>query len=1020
MNRKFINGLLLLAVTTAGCGTFTSCKDTDDDLKAEVAKSNADLQTKLDELSSTVAQLKDAQDACKTECAGKIADLLSKILKVEGDYKDADVTLNSKIQTVSDKLTVELARLIAEISRVEGEIPTETEIINLIKTTVRNEFGVDYYKNLGLLTKDDIAGIVADDLGYASIDDLKADLASIASLAAEVANLKNTILNSQELTDKINAEIQRALDGLPTILTEDQIRDLIRAEIVNVNTLIENVKTLFQTEVSRLDGRIDGYKNRLEILENTSGQQANEITELKNAIANLNLRVDGLQSSLDKITVLEAKVETLSNEIVLLETKLEGFGSKLDNVDAKAEAAYAEALKAYNFAQDNFLKLTILESLIGDCTGLQDLATEVRNLKNDYATLKSNLEAKDTELEKKLEDLDLKVERYNTALTQDVKKLTQRVAANEKAIKTLQEQVNKLLKLEDRLNALITNILVQGTYNPLFGTFSLPIGVQSNMLVNYYGQNVKQSYDFPSYTYAPVFNDEPTITEAEAAILAACGMTPQRIENGELLMDGSLGRVFVTINPNNVNFDGKTLELVNSQDKASTVKLTNLRKSDEELTFGYSARSANNGFYQATAMLEKDINAVAGAAVHIDANLKSAMKEILQDKRNNLRSNVIALMKAVYDQVNGMLPAYGLKAGWSVDGKDYAVYSNYNIAATTFKPLSFAFLYGQSSPSKLPIIDPITNAIFNLDPEDYKFDFSDITFQIDTKDVTLNFTIAPVTLTYDGTLTANIKGEVIGTGEFAGQVIGTVDATGEVSKKDMDKFLKEIENQFNQKIGTWNTTIKEAFDEAISKMITNVDAAVQKLLVDMQGKINDKIAGMITDIEDEVNGKVGSYIGRFNNLITRYNNIAKRLNNVLEDPNHYLQPTMFYKAGNGGDYFLSNNPERPTEFVKDGGEGFIAYATTYTAEVAAPSYRKLVAVANVIDNATGATAADAQAQCVKINGDAKFLAEVVPGYQKRFVIPTKNMKPGYTYEILYTAVDYQGATSTSRFYLTVK
>lgn len=1021
MNRKFINGLLLLAVTTAGCGTFTSCKDTDDDLKAEVAKSNADLQTKLDELSSTVAQLKDAQDACKTECAGKIADLLSKILKVEGDYKDADAALNSKIQTVSDKLTVELARLIAEISRVEGEIPTETEIINLIKTTVRNEFGVDYYKNLGLLTKDDIAGIVADDLGYASIDDLKADLASIASLAAEVANLKDTILNSQELTDKINAEIQRALDGLPTILTEDQIRDLIRAEIVNVNTLIENVKTLFQTEVSRLDGRIDGYKNRLEILENTSGQQANEITELKNAIANLNLRVDGLQSSLDKITVLEAKVETLSNEIVLLETKLEGFGSKLDNVDAKAEAAYAEALKAYNFAQDNFLKLTILESLIGDCTGLQDLATEVRNLKNDYATLKSNLEAKDTELEKKLEDLDLKVERYNTALTQDVKKLTQRVAANEKAIKTLQEQVNKLLKLEDRLNALITNILVQGTYNPLFGTFSLPIGVQSNMLVNYYGQNVKQSYDFPSYTYAPVFNDEPTITEAEAAILAACGMTPQRIENGELLMDGSLGRVFVTINPNNVNFDGKTLELVNSQDKASTVKLTNLRKSDEELTFGYSARSANNGFYQATAMLEKDINAVAGAAVHIDANLKSAMKEILQDKRNNLRSNVIALMKAVYDQVNGMLPAYGLKAGWSVDGKDYAVYSNYNIAATTFKPLSFAFLYGQSSPQKLPIIDPITNAIFNLDPEDYKFDFSDITVDINGDDVTLDFTIDPIKLSYDGKISVEVevKGDVIGEdglpiGSFSETV--PVDITG----KDLEGFLNAIEEQFNQKIGTWNESIKKAFANAMDKMLANVNTAVEDMLADMQGKINDKIAGMITDIEDEVNGKVGSYIGRFNNLITRYNNIAKRLNNVLDDPNHYLQPTMFYKAGNGGDYFLSNNPERPTEFVKDGGEGFIAYATTYTAEVAAPSYRKLVAVANVIDNATGATAADAQAQCVKINGDAKFLAEVVPGYQKRFVIPTKNMKPGYTYEILYTAVDYQGATSTSRFYLTVK
>lgn len=1024
MNRKFINGLLLLAVTAAGCGTFTSCKDTDDDLRAEWTKSNADLQTKLDELSSTVAQLKDAQETCQTTCANKLADLLTQILKVEGDYKTADTNLDSKINKVSADLTKEITKLIAEINRVEGEIPSEAELINLIETTVKNEFGIDYYKALGLLTQDDldnlkgdITDIVAKDLGYATVDALKADLASIASLATEVANMKTTILNSQELTDKINAEIQKALNNLPTILTEDQIRDLIRAELVNVNTLIEDVKTLLQTEVSRLDGRIDGFSDRLSLLEQTSATHSADIATLKAYIQDLQTRVQTLESSLAQITLLETKIEGLKNEITLLQTQLAGFENKVNNIDAKADAAYAEALKAYDFAQDNFLKLTFLEGLIGDCTGLTNLATEIKTLKADYATLKSNLESKDAELEKKLKDLDLKVENYNSTLTQDVSKLTARVAKNESDIKALQEQVNKLLKLEDRLNSLITGILVQGTYNPLFGTFSLPIGVQSNMLVNYYGQNIKQTFDFPSYTYAPVFNDEPTITEAEAAILNACGMTPQTIENGELLMDGSLGRVFVTINPNNVNFEGKTLELVNSQDKASTVKLSNLRKSDEVLTFGYSARSANNGFYEANAVLEKDINAVAGAAVHIDANLKSAMKEIFQDKRNNLRSNVIALMKAVYDQVNGMLPAYGLKAGWNVDGKDYAVYSNYNIAATTFKPLSFGFLYGQSSPRKLPIIDPISNAIINIDKDKFKFTFDfdfelkgSPSFTIDFGDFNLAYTGADIELELN-----DIK--VIIDGVEQGHLEGTAKLTGE----DLQPLFASLNSQLEAQFGkTLTEDIQRQFQDAIKQVYSQVNTEVNEMLSKMEIQINNQIKDMVEDIEDEINGKVGSYINRFNNVITRYNNIAKRINKVLEDPNHYLQPTMFYKGANGGDYFMSNNPARPTELVKDGGDGFIAYATTYTAEVAAPSYRKLVAVANVIDNATGAPAADAQAQCVTINGDAKYMAEVVPGYQKRFVIPTKNMKPGYTYEILYTAVDYQGTTATARYYVTVK
>lgn len=177
---------------------------------------------------------------------------------------------------------------------------------------------------------------------------------------------------------------------------------------------------------------------------------------------------------------------------------------------------------------------------------------------------------------------------------------------------------------------------------------------------------------------------------------------------------------------------------------------------------------------------------------------------------------------------------------------------------------------------------------------------------------------------------------------------------------------------------------------------------------------------MINDIKDQINNKVGSYIDRFNSFINRYNNIAKRINNFLDDPNYYMQPAIFYRGSAARDFLLSTNPANPTVLVNDGGNGFMIYATSYNAEIVAPSYKKVVAITDVIDNATGNSVADAQSQCVAINNSADFLAEVCPGYQKRFVIPTTNMKSGHTYEILYTSVDYHGVTATCRYYVTMR
>lgn len=989
MNKKFINVLLLLAVSGAGCSTFTSCKDTDDDLRVEWSQADANLQKKVDQLSQELAALKSSCADCRTECQQKIADLLLKLAEANG-----------KIQGNTD----EINRLKAQIQQISNQITNEI-LVELNKKVdadqvkqIFESYTIEYFKNLGLLTADDIKDFVKKSDFQQALNDIASLTTTVNNLTTNYNNLNTLVTNIQNNYDQLIQDLQDGKYGL----TEEDVNRLIDAALVSVKNDLQTAITNFNASIATINTEITNLK-------------ATD-TDHETRIADLERRVSALETTVQKISQIE---------------------SRLDSIETRLSATEQKAIDAYNQALTNDSRLTVLEGLvdgfttqlqtinanIGDMDGLTNLADEIRDLKNKNTELENKINSVNTDLIEKINALDSKIDAVNTALGQDIEDLTNRVEANEDAIRELQLQVNKLLGLEDRINSLITGVLVQGTYNPLFGTFSLPIGVQSNMLVGYYGMSEKQTYEFPSVQTQATFDNKPQITADELRMLEASGYDHMTIENGAILMnnqDGNLGKVFVTINPNNINFQGQNLPLVNSLDQESRVELRNLRPSKELLTFGYTkGGGSNNGFYEADATLPADMEAISATAVHIHENLKSSMKQILEDRRTNLRSNLMHLMKAVYDQFNGILPAYAMKAAWNVNGEDFAVYSNYNIAATTFKPLSYGFLYDKHYSDLIPTIDPISDAILNLNPDDYKFDFSGIKVNVNTSDATLDISIDDIVLNYDGSLEVTVTGDVY---DENGKPVGTTTLTGKVDQNDLDTFLKEIEKQFNAKIGDWNESIQNAYKKSIQKLMAEVDKAVEDMLGQMQGQINDKIADMINSIQDEVNGKFGSYIGKFNDFIERYNSLAQRINNVFNNPNHYLQPTMLYKAGNGGVHFLSGNANRPTIFHKAGGNGIMLYATSYTGEIIAPAYQKMVACVNVIDNATKQTAQANGGELLnelKAINSAQYLAEVRHGDQRRFALPTSSMKVGHTYEILYTAVDYLGVTSTARFYLTV-
>ncbi|MDE5555587.1 MAG: hypothetical protein K2J10_10460, partial [Muribaculaceae bacterium] len=109
MKKQFITGVLLLAVTAFGFSTFTSCKDTDEDLynglQSEQVKLKASMEATLKALQEQLDKLKD----CPTNCQAKIDSLkqeLTELINKKTDYdsEDADKQIKDSIDSIMSEL----------------------------------------------------------------------------------------------------------------------------------------------------------------------------------------------------------------------------------------------------------------------------------------------------------------------------------------------------------------------------------------------------------------------------------------------------------------------------------------------------------------------------------------------------------------------------------------------------------------------------------------------------------------------------------------------------------------------------------------------------------------------------------------------------------------------------------------------------------------------------------------------------------------------------------------------------
>lgn len=452
---------------------------------------------------------------------------------------------------------------------------------------------------------------------------------------------------------------------------------------------------------------------------------------------------------------------------------------------------------------------------------------------------------------------------------------------------------------------------------------------------------------------------------------------------------GNAGYLYVSLNPTEIDPSLVKVELVNSQgEPAKGFKLGDIDNTDKVLTFGTKAATVSaNGFYQVPVIasdpqndgVEFDKGALAAAA-------KNALNELRNPKSNDLDLSLIA--SALYKNIP-VLTAYGVKAEYYLYNPDtknlelkktvkHAV-SDYDIAAFAVKPVSYNFLKDNATLDKLSDWAVENFRLPSLSSKLNKFaDALDVKVSLSEDKQKVNvYTIVALT-----DVTADQDPATKSVWFYNNGV--RIDGSEIKNVSDFKKIVsKEDGNTQNvYKITTTDNTIAEVISE-----------------------LNTQIAGKLEPIKNDIN-KVGD---KWENVIAKVNPLLSKVASKIGSANKLLQPTILYKDQNGNPNTLSTIGGRlGTRFVGTGATTL--YATSWTAELFAPAYKKSISVkADKAENEGGATV-------TLTNG--KSAAEPFDGSINKVIF---NATKAGEYTIVYKAIDYSGVEAVDKiFHVVVK
>lgn len=629
-----------------------------------------------------------------------------------------------------------------------------------------------------------------------------------------------------------------------------------------------------------------------------------------------------------------------------------------------------ESDSAYNTSVSQIAKLTELNKWLGELKETNpDLASAIdARIQANMEVIKDGVYADQERIEAAIQGS----EAYQN-LQGQVNGVDSRVSALERlrltdsiAAKKITDALNQRLdsvhgSLNEALNILLEQkldgITVNATENPVTGYWN----------ASFTGLNLKLASSF--YGVAAEGTDEwGGVIEPDSV----------------LGKGGNAGYLYVSLNPTEIDPSLVKVELVNSQgEPAKGFKLGDIDNTDKVLTFGTKAASVSaNGFYQVPVIasdpqndgVEFDKGALAAAA-------KNVLNELRNPKENDLDLSKIA--SALYKNIP-VLTAYGVKAEYYLYNPDtknlelkktvkHAV-SDYDIAAFAVKPVSYNFLKDNATLDKLS-----DWAVENFQLPSLSSKLNKVIDAIKVEKMTVNNSTVDV---YNILAATDVKvelkdGNLVFTNTNTNAEVGKIKVDAATTVEPVGAAI-EINGHYQQ----------------VYKITTKVDAISNVL-----GEVVDNVNGQLQPIKD-VLSKTGS---KWENVIAKVNPLLQKVSSKIGSVNKFLQPTILYVDKNGNPNTLSTIGGRlATRFVGRGTTPL--YATSWTAELLAPAYKKKISVLEK-DGAT-VTLADGTSAAKPFDGSINKVFFNVP----------QNVKSGTTYTIVYNAIDYTGVEAVEKIF----
>ena len=470
-----------------------------------------------------------------------------------------------------------------------------------------------------------------------------------------------------------------------------------------------------------------------------------------------------------------------------------------------------------------------------------------------------------------------KINAINEALEDqagDIEDLQDQIDDINDTLDELQEQIDEIV---DALKNMVTSVTVNATSTSILANSKIIPGINMQFLGAAFGQ-AEGNGEFPSAKAGDYVKNHGVALDA-ADVKGADQITWNDKDYLPIAKGGkaAAGTVYFTVNPSNVNVKNLgNLELVNSQDNASfvTIDKENAAPSQEVLTWGITRAEYPTTLWEAPAIInlkDKNLASIDPTEIidfkAIASDVRSLMSELKQDAINANRSNYESTAKSatktivknagqivaeVLQAKVPALPALALKAEWNDVVGTRSVLSDYSIAATAYKPLSFTFgndiIDGRYvSLDRLDnFFARIVNKIKSEIPAAYNFEIKNISPVSDFKvTVTIAFDLNTDGDTTDAGETKNIDVDMT---EKVNSLVNDINTQMSITQinsmiQDVNKLINEANSyadrskSFEQRVSNF---LEKELNRVISKVATDGFTRVLEPIILFQ--INDNYA----------------------------------------------------------------------------------------------------------------------------------------------------------------------------------